>query len=97
MPVLNILHLVGSAHNDFYCDLSRLYAQDCLAATADRSLYNFQIAYITPDRLWRFPDSLSPEDIALTKPISLFDAIQILTVQNIDIMLPQMFCIPGMT
>jgi D-alanine-D-alanine ligase len=97
MPVLNILHLVGSAHNDFYCDLSRLYAQDCLAATADSSLYKFQIAYITPDRQWQFPHSLSREDIALTKPVSLFDAIQFLTLQNIDIMLPQMFCIPGMT
>ncbi|MBD2529155.1 D-alanine--D-alanine ligase [Nostoc flagelliforme FACHB-838] len=97
MSLLNILHLVGSAHNDFYCDLSRLYAQDCLAATADHSLYNFQIAYITPDRQWRFPNSLSREDIGFTKPIPLFDAIQFLTVQNIDIMLPQMFCIPGMT
>ncbi|BDI15121.1 hypothetical protein ANSO36C_09230 [Nostoc cf. commune SO-36] len=97
MSLINILHLVGSAHNDFYCDLSRLYAQDCLAATADRSLYNFQIAYITPDRQWRFPNSLSREDIALAKPIPLFDAIHFLTVQNIDIMLPQMFCIPGMT
>ncbi|WP_193198816.1 D-alanine--D-alanine ligase [Nostoc sp. MG11] len=97
MSVLHILHLVGSAHNDFYCDLSRLYAQDCLAATADRSRYDFQIAYITPDRQWRFPDSLSREDIALAKPIPLFDAIQFLTVQNIDIVLPQMFCIPGMT
>ena len=86
MPVLNILHLVGSAHNDFYCDLSRLYAQDCLAATADSSLYNFQIAYITPDHQWRFPDSLSREDIAITKPIPLFDAIHFLTVQNFDIM-----------
>jgi D-alanine-D-alanine ligase len=97
MPVVNILHLVGSAHNNFYCDLSRLYAQDCLTATADPSLYNFQIAYITPDRQWRFPDSLSREDIALTKPITVFDAIQFLTGQNIDMMLPQMFCIPGMT
>lgn len=97
MPPLHILHLVGSAHNDFYCDLSRLYAQDCLAATADRSRYDFQIAYITPDRQWRFPDSLSREDIALAKPIPLFDAVQFLTGQNIDIMLPQMFCIPGMT
>jgi D-alanine-D-alanine ligase len=97
MPVLNILHLVGSAHNDFYCDLSRLYAQDCLVATADSSLYKFQIAYIRPDGQWRFPDSLSREDIALAKPIPLFEAIQFLTMQNIDIMLPQMFCIPGMT
>ncbi|QLE44578.1 D-alanine--D-alanine ligase [Nostoc sp. C052] len=97
MSVLRILHLVGSAYNDFYCDLSRLYAQDCLAATAERSHYDFQIAYITPDRQWRFPPSLSREDIADTKPMTLFDAIEFITAQNIDLVLPQMFCIPGMT
>ncbi|GAX34370.1 D-alanine--D-alanine ligase family protein [Nodularia sp. NIES-3585] len=97
MPLLRILHLVGSAYNDFYCDLSRLYAQDCLTATADQTRYDFQIAYITPDGQWRFPPGLSREDIALTKPISLVEAIQFLTAQNIDLVLPQMFCIPGMT
>ncbi|MDZ7962609.1 MAG: D-alanine--D-alanine ligase [Aulosira sp. DedQUE10] len=97
MSVLRILHLVGSAHNDFYCDLSRLYAQDCLAATAERSRYDFLIAYITPDRQWRFPNSLTQEDIAVAKPMTLFEAIQFITAQNIDLVLPQMFCIPGMT
>ncbi|MBO3463235.1 D-alanine--D-alanine ligase [Aetokthonos hydrillicola Thurmond2011] len=97
MSVLRILHLVGSPENDFYCDLSRLYAEGCLAATADPSRYDFQIAYITPDRLWRFPRSLSQEDIAVAKPIPLFEAIRFLTSQNIDLMLPQMFCILGMT
>lgn len=77
MPALRILQLVGSAQDDFYCDLSRLYAQDCLAAMAERSQYDFQIAYITPDRQWRFPTSLSPEDIADTKPIPLFEAIEL--------------------
>ncbi|WGV28629.1 D-alanine--D-alanine ligase family protein [Halotia branconii] len=97
MSVLRILHLVGSADNDFYCNLSRLYAQDCLAAMADQSHYDSQIAYITPDGQWRFPRSLNQEDIDATKPIPLFDAIQFITAQNIDIMLPQMFCISGMT
>ncbi|MHC5723196.1 MAG: D-alanine--D-alanine ligase family protein [Nostoc sp.] len=97
MPVLRILHLAGSAYNDFYCDLSRLYAQDCLSAIADESHYNFQIAYITPDSQWRFPRSLSQEDIVLSKPISLLNAIEFITAQNIDLVLPQMFCIPGMT
>ncbi|YAF94590.1 MAG: D-alanine--D-alanine ligase [Nodularia sp. CChRGM 3473] len=96
MSVLRILHLVGSAHNDFYCNLSRLYAQDCLTATTDPR-YDFQIAYITPDRQWRFPRSLSPEDIAIAKPMSLGDAIEFITAQNIDLVLPQMFCIQGMT
>ena len=97
MSKLRILHLVGSAYNDFYCNLSRLYAQDCLTGIADQSRYDFQIAYITPDLLWRFPPSLSSEDIAVTKPIPLFEAIEFLTTRNIDLVLPQMFCIPGMT
>ena len=97
MSKLRILHLVGSAQNDFYCNLSRLYAQDCLTGIADQLLYDFEIAYITPDLLWRFPPSLSSEDIAVTKPIPLFEAIEFLTTQNIDLVLPQMFCIPGMT
>ncbi len=97
MSVLRILHLVGSAENNFYCDLSRLYAKDCLAATANLSLYEFYIAYITPDRQWRFPPSLSREDIATANPMSLSEAIKFITAQNIDLVLPQMFCIPGMT
>lgn len=97
MSVLRVLHLVGSAVDDFYCDLSRLYAEDCLAATADLALYEFQIAYVTPDKHWRFPTSLSREAIAAAAPMSLSAAVQVLTTLNIDVMLPQMFCIPGMT
>jgi D-alanine-D-alanine ligase len=96
MRSLRILHLVGSAESDFYCDLSRLYAQDCLTATAD-PCYDFLIAYITPDRIWRFPDSLSLDDIAIAKPMTLFEAIEFISAQNIDLVLPQMFCLPGMT
>lgn len=96
MRSLRILHLVGSAESDFYCDLSRLYAQDCLTATAD-PCYDFVIAYITPDRNWRFPRSLSSEDIAVAKSMTLFEAIEFISAQNIDLVLPQMFCLPGMT
>lgn len=97
MSVLRVLHLVGSAQNEFYCDLSRLYAQDCFEATADRSRYDFLIAYITPDGYWRFTRSLSQEDIAASKPMALAEAISFLSEQQIDLVLPQMFCIPGMT
>ncbi len=97
MSVLHILHLVGSADNDFYCDLSRLYAKDCIAATANPSRYEFYIAYITPDRQWRFPLSLSQADIMAAKPMSVADAIALITAKNIDLVWPQMFCLPGMT
>jgi D-alanine-D-alanine ligase len=95
--VLRVLHLVGSAVSDFYCDLSRLYAQDCLESTANAALYEFHIAYITPDRQWRFPADLSCEAIASASPMSVLEAVRTLTALKIDVMVPQMFCIPGMT
>lgn len=97
MSTLRILQLVGSAESEFYCDLSRLYAKDCMAALADSNRYEFYTAYITPDRLWRFPHSLSREDIATAPPVPLSEAIALITAKNIDLVLPQMFCLPGMT
>lgn len=95
--VMRVLHLVGSAVSEFYCDLSRLYAQDCLESTANPALYQFHIAYITPDRQWRFPADLSRDAIASAKPMPVAQAIQVLTALQIDAIVPQMFCIPGMT
>jgi D-alanine-D-alanine ligase len=95
--VLRVLHLVGSAVSEFYGDLSRLYAQDCLESTANPALYEFHIAYITPDRQWRFPADLSRESIASSIPMSVVEAVQTLMALQIDVMVPQMFCIPGMT
>lgn len=100
MTKINILQLVGSAQDEFYCDLSRLYAQDCLKVLTQFEQYHFLIAYITPDRQWRFPQSLSQEDIFLAQPMSLTDAIANLTsgkFGKIDLVLPQMFCLEGMT
>lgn len=95
--VLRVLHLVGSAVDDFYGELSRLYAGDCLQATADRALYDSRIAYVTPDRRWRFPTDLSRAAIAAADPVPLADAVQIIVGLRPDVMVPQMFCIPGMT
>ncbi|WP_293351893.1 MULTISPECIES: ATP-grasp domain-containing protein [unclassified Microcoleus] len=97
MSVLRVLHLVGSAVSDFYCDLSRLYAQDCLENTANSALYEFHIAYVSPDRTWRFPTSLDKSAIAAANPMSLAGAVQVLSDLKIDVTIPQMFCIPGMT
>lgn len=96
MP-LRVLHLVGSAVSEFLEDLSRLYAQDCLDATADAARYEFHIAYVTPDRRWRFPADLSRAEIAAATPVPLGDALQYMTALNLDVVVPQMFCLPGMT
>ncbi len=101
MKKIRVLHLVGSVVNEFYCDLSRLYAQDCLQNTVDENLYEFYIAYISPstvtDQQWRFPDSLSKDAIAAAQPQSFVAAVQKIIDLQIDVVVPQMFCIPGMT
>ncbi len=94
---LRVLHLGGSAVSEFLADLSRLYAQDCLESTADPVRYEFHIAYVSPDRSWRFPTGLSREAIQAATAMPLADAMVHLTRLRIDVVVPQMFCMPGMT
>lgn len=96
MP-LRVLHLAGSAVSDFLCDLSRLYASDCLKATADPTLYEFHVAYVTPDRRWCFPADLTGEAIASAATMSVDEAVRHLRSLDLDLVVPQMFCLPGMT
>ena len=94
---LRVLHLVGSAVSPFYADLSRLYAQDCLDATEDRSRYEVHLAYVSPDRRWRFPTGLDPAALQDARPMELPAALEHLSALAVDVMVPQMFCLPGMT
>jgi D-alanine-D-alanine ligase len=94
---IRVLHLAGSAVSEFLADLSRLYAQDGLEATADPGRYEFHAGYVTPDRQWRFPAELSPDAIRAATPMPLGDAIRHLTVLEPSVMVPHMFCLPGMT
>jgi D-alanine-D-alanine ligase len=94
---LRVLFLAGSAASEFECDLSRLYAQDCLDSVADAAAYEFHVAYVTPDRRWRFPAGLSRAAIAAAAPMPLADAVGRLAALRPDVAVPQMFCLPGMT
>src|ERR1700712_5348714 len=94
---LRVLHLAGSAVSEFLADLSCLYARDCLAATADPTRYEFHIAYVAPDRSWRFPVDLSRTGIEAADPMSFAEAARHLTALDLDVVVPQMFCVPGMT
>lgn len=91
---MRVLHLTGSPVSDFYADLSRLYAADCLAATAsDR--YEPTIAYVSPDGRWRFPAGLDREALDAAPALTLAEALP--RMQHVDVAVPQMFCLPGMT
>lgn len=94
---VHVLHLVGSPVDDAWCDLSRLYARDALQAVTDPARYRHSVAYVTPDGRWRFPADLEPGSIAAAEPVPPAAAVAHLAALGIDLMLPQMFCRPGMT
>ena len=93
---MRVLHLAGSPTSDFFADLSRLYAADCLEATASPRLEPV-VAWVSPDGSWRFPRDLSPAAIADAEPLPVATALAHLSVLDVDVALPQMFCLPGMT
>ena len=94
---LRVLHLVGSDVSIFMGDLSRLYADDCLRATADPELYDSFVAFVSPGGQWRFPGDLSEESIEEAAPLSFAEAVHVLADLRLDVVVPQMFCLPGMT
>ncbi|MGW6485768.1 D-alanine--D-alanine ligase family protein [Streptomyces sp. NPDC055056] len=94
---LRVLHLTGSPTSDFLASLSCLYAADCLESTADPSRYAPHLAHVTPDRRWRFPDALTDAALTAAPSFSPADAVRRIAGLGIDVALPQMFCLPGMT
>lgn len=92
-----LLYLVGSAVDDFHADLSRLYADACLDAQAGPVQHAAQIAYVSPDGKWRFPSDLSATAIAQARILSVAEAVNHIRALGVDAVIPQMFCIPGMT
>ena len=97
MKPIRVLHLVGSPTSPQHQELSVLYADGCMAALHQPAKYDFQIALVKPGGVWCFPKSLTVKDIEAA-PLMLGDAaIAQLALAKIDLVLPQMFCLAGMT
>lgn len=94
---LSVLHLVGSAVDDFHADLSLMYAAACLNALADTHHYEIHLAHVSPGGWWRFPQNLSADALSSAAPMAISEAISHLRRIHIDVAVPQMFCLPGMT
>lgn len=88
-----VLHLVGSPVDEFHAELSRLYAGGCLRVLAGR--YDHRIAYVAPGGVWRFPAALA--DHAAGPQFSRAEALEVIATMGVDVVVPQMFCGPGMT
>lgn len=96
-PVRTVLQLVGSPVDEFFADLSRLYAGASIEALADTGRYRMHVAYVAPGGCWSFPADLAPCSLASASPMSLPQAISHIVRLSPDVMVPQMFCRPGMT
>ncbi|MDY7007240.1 MAG: D-alanine--D-alanine ligase [Cyanobacteriota bacterium] len=87
MPMLRVLHLAGSLVSDFYYNLSIVYAKEVAQPVGVSSYY----AVVHPDSLWQLGTSLD----SLSEKMSLQDMIY--RLPQIDVVIPHMFCFPGMT
>lgn len=92
-----VLQLVGSPVDEFHAELSRLYATASIAALEDQARYRMRIAYVRPGGRWSFPTDLSPQALVLAPDMPLSQAISYIEQLCVDVMVPQMFCLPGMT
>ena len=91
----NVIQLVGSPVDEFHAELSRLYARASAAALVEHHRVGF--AYVAPGGSWQFPDGLDAESLAAAEPLPAATGIARLAGMPVDIVLPQMFCHPGMT
>jgi D-alanine-D-alanine ligase len=93
-----VLHLVGSRQDEFYHDLSILYAKACDdCQELDRTRFEFLFAHVHMDGSWSFPGSLTEKAVAAAEPMPLASAIAHLADVKPDVMVPHMFCVEGMT
>lgn len=91
----NIVQLVGSPVDEFHAELSRLYARASAEALAER--HDVRFAYVAPGGTWQFPASLDAASLAAADPLPRTAGIAHLAGMRPDVVLPQMFCLPGMT
>ena len=93
---MRLLYLVGSPTSEEMAELSRLYAEDCLRATADPE-HQVTLAHVEPGGTWRFPTDLSATALAQAEPLDLPAALRVVADVDPHVAVPQMFCLAGMT
>lgn len=84
---LKVLHIGGSLVSDFYYQLSLLYLKEVVQPDLVKPYY----AVIHPDGMWQQGESL--EKLSALRPLSQF----IEELPKVDVVIPHLFCPPGMT
>ncbi|MBX7449145.1 D-alanine--D-alanine ligase [Mycolicibacterium sp. 3033] len=92
---VRLVQLVGSPVDEFHAELSRLYARASAEVLATR--HDVRFAHVAPGGTWQFPDALDADSLAAAEPLPPSAGIAQLAGMRPDVVLPQMFCLPGMT
>ena len=87
IPQLRVLQLGGSRVSEFYYNLSMIYVKEVVQPVGVSNHY----AIVHPDGFWQLGASLDD----LSEKMSLQDMIS--QLPTIDVVVPHMFCFPGMT
>ena len=92
------MHVFGSTKDEYYSAISVYYAKEAAEASWMPKTYINQFACVSPDLMWRFPQSPNKADVEAAKPHTLSEAMDyIRDVLQPDVMIPHMYCPPGMT
>jgi len=99
---IRVLHLMGSPTSSFYFDLSIMYGRTCAEFEGlDRKSFVHQYAVVYASGRWGFPATLADADVkkAEEEAVGVGAAMARLEAQQppIDVVLPHMFCLEGMT
>lgn len=91
-----VLHLVGSSVSEYYEGVSSYYASECFQAVTETGTYEHRIARVHCDGTWSFPKDYSEEEKAAPR-VDIIQALQTIKDLTPSVMIPHMFCLPGMT
>jgi len=95
---IKVLHVAGSTKNEFYYDLSLYYCRKCNdCMELDRETFEYFFAIVNLDRSWSFPPKPETSAIASSTRFSEEEALDKIREMKINVMVPHMFCIEGVT
>jgi len=92
----NVLHLCGSQASEYYEGVSNYYASECFKAVTETGNYVHLIARVHCDGSWSFPKDFS-ETEKEAEHMDIIKAMQVIADLQPQVMIPHMFCMPGMT
>jgi len=92
-----VLHVCGSAVSEYYEGVSAYYASQCFETVITHGTYEHCIAMVHMDSTWSFPKDFSNEAKTGAERLSLPDAMKAIQQMLPAVIVPHMFCLPGMT